>query len=221
MDLDNSHDTQFVALPDLNWLPWIGENYQNKKVILIGESHYDDLDGWLIYKDATRHFVQNQGLNSQNPDFRNRRLFQGIEKVLLNKDKSSFEERNKLWKNVGFYNLVQRLLPSRKDRPTDDDYDPAWSNFLNLLDIIKPKICIKFGYEGIGRLGYLLNNSDTEWARDNIKEFYDKPFCINLTKNDYKVRIIYTHHPLSRGFDYKKWAIHVRNHFPDVDSLFD
>lgn len=222
MHLDNSYDSSFATLPHLNWLPWIGPGYQKNKVLLVGESHYDDGEGWLIYKHATRAFVNNQGLSSHNPDFRNRKFFQQIEKTLLNNSTSTFEQREKLWNNVGFYNLVQRLLSSNADSPHEKDYDTGWRNFLEVASVIKPTICIKYGYEGIGRLGYLLNNYDTGWIRDNIDEFYTKPFCINLTNGDHKMRIVFTHHPTgSFGFDYEQWAEHIKKNFPDVDMLFN
>lgn len=221
MLLDTSYDNQLATLTELNWLPWIGKNYRDKKILLVGESHYDDHDGWLIHKDATRNFVNNQGLNSHNPDFKNRRFFQQIEKTLLNREISTLNERDKLWNNVAFYNLVQRLLPSSSDRPNDDDYDKGWRNFLDITNIIKPDICIKYGYEGNGRLGYLLNNFDTSWTRNDVQEFYTKPFCINLTKENHEMRIIFTHHPTgSYGFDYEEWANHILNKFPKVEKLF-
>jgi hypothetical protein len=221
MHLDTSYDNQLSTLADLNWLPWIGDNFRNKKVLLVGESHYDDKEGWLIHKDATRNFVNNQGLNSHNPDFKNRRFFQQIEKTLLNKETSSFEERNTIWRNVTYFNLVQRLLPSSADRPSDEDYDQAWRNFLSVADIIRPDICIKYGYDGIGRLGYLLHNYNTGWTRDDVREFYTTPYCINLTKDNYKLRIIFTHHPTgSRGFEFKEWAAHIRKNWPKISTLF-
>lgn len=221
MNLEKVYDKEFSSLAHLNWLPWVGTNYHENKVLLIGESHYDDHDDWLIFKDATRNFVNNQGLNSQNPDFKNRKFFQQIEKTLLNESSSTFEQRERLWNNVAFYNLVQRLLPSIKDRPTDDDYDKGWLNFLDILTILKPSICIKYGYEGIGRLGYLLNNFEIDWKRDNIQEFFTKPYCINLTKDDYQVKIIFIHHPTgSFGFDFEKWFRHIKSNYPNVDALF-
>lgn len=220
MLLDSSFDSKFSTLKDLNWLPWIGENFIKKKVLLIAESHYDDNDGWLNYNNATRNFVNNQGLNSHNPDFKNRRLFQQIEKTLLNRETSTFDERNKIWTSVAFFNLVQRLLPSSGDRPNDEDYDKGWLNFLNVVDILKPEVCIKYGYEGIGRLGYLLNNYDIGWTRDDVQEFYTKPYCINLTKDNYKLRIIFTYHPTgSRGFYYDEWAAHIQNKYPNINSI--
>ncbi|MES1181835.1 MAG: hypothetical protein ABUL44_03480, partial [Flavobacterium sp.] len=128
MFIDTSYDNYFATLPELNWLPWVGDNYRSKKVLLVGESHYDDNDGWLIYNTATRNFVNNQGLNSHNPNFKNRHFFQQIEKTLLNKEASSYEERSAIWRNVAFLNLVQRLLPSSNDRPNDKDYDHGWRN---------------------------------------------------------------------------------------------
>lgn len=221
MLLDTSYDNEFTTLKELNWLPWIGKNYRDTKILLVGDSHYDDYDEWLIYKDATRKFVNNQGLNSHNPDFKNRRFFQQIEKTLLNRDASTLEERNRLWNNIAFYNLVQRLLPSVKERPNDNDFDTGWRTFLDIANIIQPEICIKYGYDGIGRLGYLLNNFDTGWTRDDVQEFYNKPYCINLTKDNHKMRIIFTYHPTgSFGFDYEEWANHISNKFPQVNTLF-
>jgi hypothetical protein len=218
--METSFDDKFSTVPDLNWLPWVAPHFKEKRVLILGESHYDDGDDWLIYKNATREFVKNQGLNSQNPAFKRRGFFQKIEQTLLNKKDSSYEEREKLWNNVAFYNLIQRLLPTSKDRPTQEDYDTAWKVFLHVADILKPRVCIKYGVEQNGRLGYLLNNSDTGWDRDNVKEFFDKPFCFNLTKGNHKMRIILVYHPSAYCFDYTEWDKHIRNQFPDVDSLF-
>lgn len=221
MLLDTSFDNQFATLKDLNWLPWIGQSFKNKKVLLVAESHYDDNDGWLIYKNATRNFVNNQGLNSSNPDFKNRLLFQQIERTLLNKETSTLDERYKIWTSVAFFNLVQRLLMSSGERPNDKDYDKGWRNFLDVVGILKPEVCIKYGYDGIGRLGYLLNNYDTGWTRDDIKEFYTKPYCVNLTKDNYKLRIIFTYHPTgSRGFHYDEWGAHIHDKYPTIKSVF-
>jgi hypothetical protein len=222
MPLETSYDNEFSTLQKLKWLPWVGKNYNRTNVLLIAESHYDDADdgGWLTRKDATRQMVNNQGLNSDKPDFRGRKLFAGIEKAMLNKGNSTLEERNSLWNNVAFYNLVQELLSSLKQRPTERNYDDGWVNFLELAKVIKPRICIKYGVEGMGRLGYLLNTSDTGWTRDDKSEFNKKPYAINLTNGDHKMRIIVTHHPAAKGFSYSKWASHIKQHFPEVDSLF-
>lgn len=112
-------------------------------------------------------------------------------------------------------------MPSSADRPNDEDYNKGWRNFLNVVDILKPEVCIKYGYEGIGRLGYLLNNYDTGWTRDDIQEFYSKSYCINLSKDNYKLRIIFTYHPTgSRGFYYDEWAAHIQNKYPNINSIF-
>lgn len=220
MHLDTSFDNRFEILEKLNWLPWIGDSFQSKRVLLVGESHYDDKEGWLTDRAATRNTVNNQGLNSHIPDFKGRKIFSGIEKTLLNKNESSFEERNKIWRNVAFFNLVQRLLPSIKERPNDKDFDIGWQNFLEVVDIIRPDICVKYGYHGIGRLGYLLHNNQTGWIRDDIKEFDKRPYCLNLTKTNYKLRIIFTHHPSgSRGFNFAKWAEHIRENYPNISML--
>jgi hypothetical protein len=222
MNFDHSFDDKFAVLSNLLWKPWVGENYQKNKVLLIAESHYDDDENWLDKPDATRKMVNNQGLNSQNPKYSSRKIFQGIEQTLLAKKTSTLDERDKLWKNVAFYNLIQKLLPSSTARPTDNDFDIGWSVFIEIANILKPAICIKYGYTGIGRLGLLLNSNDTGWKKDSDLEFKERPYCINLTsKEGHKMKIIFTHHPTgARGFNFAVWANHIKNHWPTPTNLF-
>lgn len=218
MNVNCKFDEEILKISNLKWLPWIGPNYENKRIVLMGESHYDDGDDWLDEMDATRWFVQNQHPSIANVSVS--RIFKTIEKTLLNQNESTLKERETIWNGVIYMNLVQRLLSSIEERPNDEDYENGWKVFLRLVEIVQPEIVIKFGYEGIGRLGYLMAHDNMGWS-SNVDEFYEKPYMINLSKGETKVRIIFTHHPTgSRGFKYEVWNEHIKNYFPKIDEVF-
>jgi len=120
----------------LNWLPWVGKNYYQTKILLIGDSYYDDNGGWLEYKNATREFVKIKGLDSSNRTYASSPFFRQIEKTILNKPSSTYLDREKIWSSIAFYNLVQYLLPSRNNRPTHKEFDEGWMTFLDLASVI-------------------------------------------------------------------------------------
>jgi hypothetical protein len=220
MENQNKHLTDFdeelEKVPNLKWLPWIGHNFCSTGLLLIGDSFYEDSDEWLEDKFAARHFVYNQGLSSFKPEYSNRKFFQVIEKTVLNQADTDFKEREKFWVSSAYFNLVQRILPSRQVRPQDTDFDLGWTAALNVAEILRPKICIKLGIDGIGRLGYKMANENPGWTFDS-DEFYRRPFVINLSKNNYHLKIIFINHPTgSFGFDYVYWADILNNVVPDL-----
>jgi hypothetical protein len=235
MKITTAYDQQLAALPGLNWLPWIGQHYGDYKILILGDSHYYEKDKeerkWLDSKDATRGYINDHGLNSHN--FPDRDFLSSVENVLLNKAEASDEDREKIWTRVAFFNLVQRPMTNGSTEPEDVDYDEGWRNFLNVVDIIKPTVCIKFGHRGIGRLGYLLQNASPEvWSRDNYLEFYKdkgvynnekKPYSINLTKGDYQLRIHVGQHPSgrNRNFEWSDSAHQLRISFPGIGQLLE
>lgn len=218
--MNTSYDADFKSVSGLNWLPWVGNKFDTTKLLILGDSHYDDNDGWLIYDNATREFVKNQGLNSDKPEFQKRQFFNQIEKMALDQSQTSYEDRINFWNSVTFLNLVQRLLPSRQERPTDLDFDESWQSFLKVASILKPKYCIKLGIDGVGRLGNYLNEVQTDWKRADVQEFYKKPFAINLTNNEHKMKIIFVNHPTgSFGFSIKEWTDFIKREIPDLPQL--
>ena len=223
--LDKGLDVHFKSIqPQLHWLPWVGKNYlnspQGKRLLLLGESHYvpDDEDESGYLKDTwTRDFIRKEGLkqphwymgNPINPLIRN------TEKAIMNSDIITDDSKIKIWQSVSFYNLVQKLLSSRKGehRPIDEDFDHGWDVFFKIVDFLKPDTCIVLGKSSCGRLGYHLNNNETGWDR-MIPEFYSKEKIINLSKDGYKLKLIFIKHP-SSYFSWKNWAGFLELHLAD------
>jgi len=215
-------DDNLLKVDNLKWLPWIGVNYQNTNLLIVGESFYNDEDGWPENDpEAPRNFVKNQGLNSEDPNFSNRKLFNNVEQILLNQDKSSYIERGKIWASVAYMNQVQKALENSKSRPNDNDFDLGWKVVLDVAEITQPKVIVKLGVDGIGRLGYLMANGYKGWET-TIDGFRTSPErIIGLRKDDFKMKIVAIHHPTGSrsNYGYEFWANIVQMHYPELDQL--
>lgn len=195
-------DEQFLLIPSLKWLPWVGSCYtkSKQKLLIIGESQYEDGDNWQAGMNATRVLIEKNALGIKSKICRN------TEKVILFKENPTIEDGNYIWKSVVYINLVQRLMRSIKERPSDIDYDNGWKIFFDIVEIIKPNTCIVLGKSSCGRLGYFLNNNDTGWQKNDF-EFMNADKIITITKNSEKLKLIFINHPSgSRGFNYERWA---------------
>ena len=222
--MNSTYDAQFKQIKNINWQPWIGANYDTSKILLVADSHYDDGCGWLDGNPlATKQFINNQGLQSDKPQFSKAKILREIEKAVMNVPNTSYEQRLSFWNGVSYFNLSPTLMPSPRVRPSDDDFDKGWLNFMEIVDIIKPKYIIKFAYAGIGPLGAYLAHPQETWQGKNVKDFYKKPFVVNLShKNADQYKIVFTHHPTgARGYNYKKWAEQIHAEFPDLHTHFN
>ncbi len=207
-------DSQMTKVVGLKWLPWIGQNYNSTKTVILGESQYEDGDEWQEDNvDATRILIGKRFSGSKG------KIYTNVEKVLLSMDNPTMEQGNYLWESVTYWNLVQRLMTSIKERPSDKDFDDSWAVFFSLVEIIKPTTCIVLGKSSCGRLGYYLNNNETSWER-TVDEFYVTEKIITLSKGNHKMKLIFINHPSgSRGFDYKHWAKLIGDNEPDLQQL--
>lgn len=209
-------DSAFKNVAGLNWSPWVGERYMASKTLVIGESQYEDGDFWQEGNiHSTRILIGKRFEDSKA------RVYMNTEKVLLNRKNPSEKERLYVWKSVAYYNLVQRLMSSRNERPSTTDLDSGWATFFELCELLQPQTCIVLGKSTCGRLGYYLNNHDTIWSR-NIPEFYEKDKVINLTSKSRKMKLIFINHPSgSRGFNNNYWTELVMENDPFLSKILD
>jgi hypothetical protein len=218
MDFQDKHitdfDEQFTKVAKIKWLPWVGQFYNQSRTIVLGESQYEDGDEWQEDNiNATRILIGKRFSGSRG------KIYTNVEKVLLSMDNPTMEQGNYLWKSVTYWNLVPRLMNSVKERPSETDFDNGWELFFNLIEIIKPTTCIVLGKSSCGRLGYYLNNNETNWER-NVSEFYASEKIINLSKIGQNVKLIFINHPSgSRAFDFEHWAKLVADNEPNLRQL--
>ncbi|MCG2759772.1 MAG: hypothetical protein L6407_00985, partial [Candidatus Delongbacteria bacterium] len=132
---------------NLTWYPWVGKDFKN--TIILGESHYDKWDdvdpvtsaAWLASKVFTRNRTAGPALNGnpKEPYFRNfERAYFGASQIERNL-------ANNLWHSVAHFNLVQKVMKDKNERPTREDYRTGWDVFWDVNKILNTENVIVFG----------------------------------------------------------------------------
>lgn len=141
----------FCKAGKLAWYPWVGKNYPSasSKILVILESHYidkaksnvEDVQNPLY----TRRLVAERCYPQywwNSPTWNNLNAFLAGRKL-------EAETAPKLWENIAFYNFVQRPMPSPSDRPSERDFAQGWQAFKDVLNTLKPGICIFAGMSAL------------------------------------------------------------------------
>lgn len=221
--LESTYDEQLLTLKNLKWLPWVGKHYaQNSnenKILLIGESHYlgDKPDAEKEYekRNMTRLIVKDMGVdgNKYGSDF-----FINTYKLLLTDKEFDNAGRRRLWDNVVFYNFVQTPMRNKKTRPKKQEMVDARSNFMDLLTIFKPTVCIFLGLkaelglnETIEKLGYKLIKP-ISW-KDRINGCYGRYGRIESPDGN-MIKLVFVRHP-SQYFTYGLWNNFLQKYIID------
>lgn len=149
--LDNQFDKEFDAINGLTWYPWVGKNYtgSSPKVLILALSQYavdEDKDPC----EATEQSFMNKEINREF-------LFENIE-ILENRSKFYTGLYNTYCKEdtskvkydfltkIAFYNFFQTVDQNVSGNNRDKkECLKAWSIFDQVIDIIKPAICIFHG----------------------------------------------------------------------------
>ena len=108
----------------INFLPWIGKHYSTtgfggKRILALGESHYCEKSSDAA-EDITRKVIADLfDPHSEYEAYKN--TYTKFAEALLGHDCLSFEDKERFWNSIAFYNYVQvpmtgaRLAPSQKD----------------------------------------------------------------------------------------------------------
>lgn len=209
----NTYEELFNEVERLTWLPWIGSNYSDNKLLLVGESHYaqgedgeEDLDcynSFITDKNATISIVEEVIDGSTWNFFRNTHYaLTGNENV----------NRRVLWENVAFYNFIQRPMNTTDDKPSAKDNRNGWKVFFELLKVLKPSHCIFLGSGSAEYLWSEMNKStDIVFADDKcILNLRDKKIgncwgkLAYLEYEDVNTDIVFIRHP-SAYFSKEEW----------------
>lgn len=145
---DTSFDKAFDEISDLKWYPWVGKDYKN--TIILGESHYawnyenNEEATWINNKNFTRlHRTEGAALNTDvnSPYFRN------FERAYFGASQIERYLANSLWHSVAHFNLVQRAVSSKHERPTREDYKNGWEVAWSVANILNSENIVVFGTE--------------------------------------------------------------------------
>jgi hypothetical protein len=140
-------------MKNVKFKPWIGSRYQEaplgRKVLVLGESHYDwDSDEPINDdSDVTNKVIQEQLVGGYTKAF-----WTHIVKTFLN-HKPSLDEKRAFWHSVAFYNYIQSSAGfGPRVPPSSEQFVKSEPAFFEVLQSLQPRLMVVLGYRLWGRL---------------------------------------------------------------------
>jgi hypothetical protein len=228
---DTAFDDDLSTVEGMQWLPWIGDKYSSgARVLVLGESHYnwgeDDegrrcaearLDNRLFNREL---ITVDHGMNRQS----HQKFYRNIERMLFQVSYPRATETDFFWRNAAYFNLVQRPMPDHRTRPTDDDLANGWDVCLRILRIIRPGLILVAGsdWRKVNTFKDSLTRSNgsvvTEICSEAISNAYGK-HLVAATSDEAAITIVFSMHPSSRNYSWKKWHPFVFECAPQLSEF--
>ncbi len=127
--------------------PWIGENYNVERVLVMSESTYD----W-IGEDGENYTPQPSHAQDSIPwhieNFRHNRYFTALNRALCGQYEPSSQRMQQAWDGYAYTIFVQESVGQGPGiRPTPEHWHQAGLHFLSLIEEIRPQKVIVTGGE--------------------------------------------------------------------------
>jgi hypothetical protein len=210
--IDISFDKDLENVTSLTWLPWIGKDFKEneRKLLIVGESHYALADNDDIYQNSFQENTQNKKFTREiiyeSPvcgDWRNN-TYDNMHRALL---RSNDFDKKCFWEQVAFYNFIPRLMDYRvKERPTSVDFYSSWKTFIELITILKPTDCIFIGVSASNTFNDAMKNLNINYTPINWLEGIGTAYARTATLdiNENKIKLSFIQHT-SAMFSWSEW----------------
>ena len=210
--IDNSFDKDLENVTGLTWLPWVGKDFKEneRKLLIVGESHYALADNDEKYQSSFQEIIQNKKFTreiiyeSPVSGYWRNNTFDNIHRALL---KSNDFDKNCFWEQVAFYNFIPRLMDYRvKERPTWVDFYSSWKTFIELITILKPTDCIFIGVSASNTFNDAMKNLNINYTPlkwlESIGTAYARTATLDINEN--KIKLSFIQHT-SAMFSWSEW----------------
>lgn len=199
------------------FLPWVGAQYFSgggmfgRRIMVLGESHYC---GVSCSECGVNHYGKCNNFTTQvirdYLDQNNKRegwmsTYLKFERSLVNHE-TTYEEREKIWDSLLFYNFLQVAMQGPRQAGTPEQYRAANEPFFAVLDKYQPDLLVVWGTR-------LWNNLPSErWidGEDIQVDGYSIENGYYNLPNGKKVRAICVYHP-SAGYSWDYWYRVITN----------
>lgn len=141
--MDSRFDEEFRKILGLSWLPWIGSEYDDNGILVLGESNYSNDDPASVDADAnfTRSVVRDLALRSGNDTFD--RISKFLNPNCRKWRETTTEEDRKSWARIAFMDVSQRCVIAG-GRPVPADLVKGWAAVRKVIELLNPKVIICF-----------------------------------------------------------------------------
>lgn len=126
--------------------PWLGQNYSerisDKRVLILGESHYEWSTSGDLQPDLTQICIKEQLDGSWTKAFWTNIV------IAFTGNTPRLEDKKRFWHSVAFYNYVQESVGfGPRVRPSAEMWKRSEAPFVKVLENLKPDAMIVLGYK--------------------------------------------------------------------------
>lgn len=173
--------------------PWISDNYKSPnpkfgKILILGESHYGEASE--NDEDFTINVID---------DVLTGRVCQGYRYFTMLGSLFNPDDRNDIFNNCAFANLIQEILEAPRVHPTEDELDTIQEAFWEILRFTKPEKVIVTSYRAWDKWlpdddtrGKQIDTITVEGRTSNVWQYEQEGV--------FKCQAIGIGHPAGRGF---------------------
>lgn len=194
----------------VKFLPWVGSDYEQgfgyaedgsfhyggKKVLVLGESHYDvrarteqDLVAGTEYHERTRETI---GEILDGSGGRWKSTSHKFEHAVVGK-RLNGDERQEFYRHIAFYNYVQALVYGPREKPKWKDFEASLQPFFAVLDALRPDCVIAWGMR--------LCRGMSGTTRSPVEGFAEEKSCAYIYKVGQRAYpCLFILHPAYPGF---------------------
>ncbi len=132
-----------AATAEQYYIPWVGANYDQHRLLVVSESAYTWKDGdeWIdpLPSHPTRsvlYNIENFGLTT---------YFKAVNRALSGKESPTRDELQKVWNECAYTIFVQKTVGLKEDRPSEEQWVEASTLIPDLLERLRPAKMIVTG----------------------------------------------------------------------------
>lgn len=127
------------------WRPWLGNRFDERKILLLGESCYDWREGEKLLRPSPEHPIDIVDDAIDNPPGSGR-FMTCLTRALCGVEWPTSEHALDAWNSVAFTNYVPISVgEGARVRPSRAAWQQALEEWPSLLNLISPKVIIIFG----------------------------------------------------------------------------
>ena len=210
----------------LDRLPWIGKDYAQSelKILILGDSHYaikengnfcKETYNWFVNEKKSTIEIVRRFLAGENKW----RFFRGVHTLF---NLSTEGDKKNFWKKIVYYNFVQEIMRTTKDKPKSNNYKDATTCLLNVLEIIKPDLVIFIGIRGVDKaVKYSEKYTYDPDKRDPDKKINNTyPRVGKIETDNNRTNFIAIKHT-AQYFSPKEWNKYLHEQVPTAMAILD
>lgn len=200
-------------IKELKRIPWIGKNYPQNKILILGDSHY------ATNKEAEKEFVDPfstietiKAVIEKGPYS----FYNGIYNLFNLETQKDMED---FWSKIAFYNFVQEIMKSVHQKPSTVHRMEAWKCLAKVASVLRPTYILFLGIRNWYGT-HALEGTDTkcklEWEK-TIKISKVTPAYGKLILPQREIPFSIIRHT-AMGFDASAWREYLQAKVPAVMS---